>query len=164
MEESYLGYTIKYNEEKSLFEATNGQHSFENARLRELRGKIDRQVAHDKGFKQFEAWHFTSDDKLRRVRVTSVNREDPRYDGYHPDRKPIYRVRITYLDKVEDEYSQRNEVDYTTIFALDPRTELNIKLLKELIDKRDSLETQIEAAAKEIPRLKLSDIGLDNGK
>lgn len=163
MEENYLGYTIKYNEDRERFEATNGKHSFENAQLKELRRKLERQAAHDRGFKQFEAWYFTG-HTIRRVRVTSVNSEEPRFDGYHPDRKPVYRVRISYLDKAEDEYGQRTDTEHTHIFALDAKTEDEVLKIKNMIEQRDAMTKAIETMAERLPRLKLSDIGIAEQK
>jgi len=159
MEEKYKGYDIEYNEDKAIFQASNGQHSFVHAQLKELRRKIDRQAAHDKGFKPFEAWYF-DDSRPRRVRVTSVNPEEPHYD-YGPDRKPLYRVRITYLDKVEDNSWQRNEVDHTSIFALDPESKVLAGDLIILVGERDALTERIEKLAEKIPRITPGDLGIE---
>ena len=163
MEEKYKGYTIKYDEERERFEARGEEHNFSHARLKELRRRIDKQVAHDAGFKPFEAWYFDG-QRARHVRVTSVNQE-PRYlysDG--PDQKPVYWVRITYLDKVEDGYHQRTEVDHTSIFALDPETAKYIEFLNKMAMEQDSLKAQIERLAKGLERLKPSDLGITTGE
>jgi hypothetical protein len=161
MEEKYKGYDIKYDEDRERFEASNGKHRFSYARLKDVRRSIDRQTAHDRGFKPFEAYYFDG-GRVRHVRVTSVNQE-PRF-GYGLERTPTYGVRITYLDKVEDEYGQRSEVEHTSIFALDPETAKQVALLCSMVGDRDRMTAQIEELAEKMKRLKTSDLGIEEGE
>ncbi|MBM3301657.1 MAG: hypothetical protein FJY85_17125 [Deltaproteobacteria bacterium] len=157
MEEMYKGYKIKYNEERSIFEASDGNHHLIDAELKKLRSKIDKQLAHDSGFKPFEAWHYNN-ASLQRVRVTSVKQEPVR--PYAEPEK--YMVRITYLDKNdEDGYNwQRNEVYHDTILALDPTTAKKAEELKALVDQRKELKKAIEDMAEGLPRIRPSDLGI----
>lgn len=164
MEEKYKGYTIKYNEERAIFEANNGEHQYSHTQLKELRTKIDRQAAHDGGFKKFETWYLDG-TRLRRVRVTSVNKEEPHFDGYGPgERATIYRVRITYLDKVEDNSWQRNEVDHPNLLSTDEKSQKMAAELIILIRERDGLTKRIEEMGTKIPHIKPGDLGIKEEK
>lgn len=158
MEEKYKGYTVRYNEERSNFVATDGKHNFVHAELKELRRKIDKQTARDSGFKPFEAWHYTN-HSLRRVRVTSVGCEPVRRYAEPPE----YRVRITYLDKSDEDGWQRNEVPHTTILALDEAAARKAEVLKGLVEKQKELGKAIENMAESIPRIRLEDLGIKEG-
>ena len=152
MEETYKGFTIKYQEENDLFAARVEDETLMAPTLKGLKKKIDERLEARAGFRHFETYSTDNRATLRKVRVTSIERKTYGYGS-----EPVTRARITFLEKGGDFSATRSDCDIERLLSTST-PKATIDKVRDLIAQRDTLDKEIKEAIEKLPRLKMEEI------
>jgi hypothetical protein len=155
MEETYKGFKITYNEEKSWFEAVQVdgneegmQIHFTESILKAVKRDIDKYFEEQAGFKPFEVYYVRMGDLgLGRGRVTSVTVKTAWNEG----EAHIARVTCKSTNK-EGGKEFRAEFAIGDLLSRSTPSKAIDEVLK-LVEQRDALDKDIKEAIQKLPRL-----------
>jgi len=150
MEETYKGFTIKYEEEREHFIARVEDETLMAPTLKGLKKRIDDRLEAKAGFSHFETYCTDNCATLRKVRVTSMDRKSFSYGS-------VIRARVTYLEKDGDFSATRSDCDIEHLLSTST-PKATIDKVRDLIAQRDTLDKEIKEAIEKLPRLKMEEI------